>query len=54
MTPSGAIADWTYIQGSTGAGVQLLVVPDAGHGMMFDNPDGFVRTLVPALRSADR
>jgi pimeloyl-ACP methyl ester carboxylesterase len=53
-TPSGAIADWTYVQGLSDAGVRLLVVPDAGHGMMSDNPDGFVRTLVQALRSADR
>jgi pimeloyl-ACP methyl ester carboxylesterase len=53
-TSSGAVADWDYVRGLSDAGVQLLVVPNAGHGMMSDNPDGFVRTIVQALRPADR
>ena len=51
-TQSGVVADWDYVRGLTDSGVQLLVVPEAGHAMMWDNPDGLAHTLVQALRSA--
>ncbi len=28
-----------------GAGITVLVVKDAGHGMMHDNPEGFAEAL---------
>jgi pimeloyl-ACP methyl ester carboxylesterase len=31
------------------AGIELHVVPRAGHGMMWDNPAGFVRTVTAAV-----
>jgi pimeloyl-ACP methyl ester carboxylesterase len=31
------------------SGVRCHVVPGAGHGMMWDNPDGFVTVLTAAL-----
>jgi pimeloyl-ACP methyl ester carboxylesterase len=40
-------------EGLEGAGVQRLLVSDAGHMMMFQNPDGFAETIAQALsRSA--
>lgn len=34
-----------------GAGVRMLVVPRAGHGMMWENPGGFVAAVRTALSS---
>jgi pimeloyl-ACP methyl ester carboxylesterase len=51
-TSSGAVEDWDFVRGLSDAGVRLLVVPDAGHFMMVDNPVGFARTLAQALPSA--
>ena len=34
-----------------GFGVQIAIVPNAGHAMMFDNLDGFVNILKQAIRS---
>jgi pimeloyl-ACP methyl ester carboxylesterase len=31
------------------AGVEIVSVPDAGHTMMFDNPEGFVTAVAGAL-----
>lgn len=30
-------------------GIHVLTVPRAGHGMLFDNPDGMAEALVKAL-----
>jgi pimeloyl-ACP methyl ester carboxylesterase len=50
-TASGMVADWEYVRGLSDSGVQLLVVPDAGHGMMADNREEFARALAQALGS---
>lgn len=42
--PSGEAGD-----GLEGTGVRLLVVPDAGHPMMFQNPDGFATAIAEAF-----
>ncbi|UCG83817.1 MAG: alpha/beta hydrolase [Dehalococcoidia bacterium] len=34
-----------------GFGVQIAIVPNAGHAMMFDNLEGFVHVLKQAIRS---
>lgn len=34
-----------------GSGIQIAIVPNAGHAMMFDNLDGFVNILKQAIRS---
>ena len=34
----------------TAHGIQVLVVPNAGHPMMFDNPEGFARAIAQGLR----
>jgi pimeloyl-ACP methyl ester carboxylesterase len=39
-------------EGVEAAGIHRLVVPDAGHLMMFENPDGFAETISQALTSA--
>lgn len=36
-------------EGLEGTGVRVLVVPDAGHPMMFQNPDGFATAIAGAL-----
>lgn len=33
------------------SGIPRFVVPDAGHGMAWDNPDGFARAIDEALRA---
>jgi pimeloyl-ACP methyl ester carboxylesterase len=35
----------------TDAGVRVVAVPDAGHNIMLDNPDGFAEAAAAALRS---
>lgn len=35
------------------AGVRVLVVPEAAHSMMEDNPNGFAATLADALGGAE-
>ncbi len=35
-------------------GIQVLVVPNAGHGMMLDNPEGFAQTLQVALTASPK
>lgn len=35
----------------TDAGVRVVAVPDAGHNIMLDNPDGFVAATAAALRA---
>lgn len=42
--PSGEAGD-----GLEGTPVRLLVVPDAGHPMMFQNPRGFARAIAAAI-----
>ncbi len=37
------------VEGLAQAGVEILVVPEAGHGMMDDNPPGFAAALAKAL-----
>jgi pimeloyl-ACP methyl ester carboxylesterase len=32
------------------AGIRVITVPDAGHMVMFDNPEGYLTALVEALR----
>jgi pimeloyl-ACP methyl ester carboxylesterase len=32
-----------------GAGVQISIVPGAGHGMMWENPEGFIGAVNVAL-----
>ncbi|MEU7015752.1 alpha/beta fold hydrolase [Streptomyces sp. NPDC046385] len=34
---------------AAGQGIPVIEVPDAGHNMMIDNPDGFARSLARAL-----
>ena len=34
----------------TDAGVRVVAVPEAGHNIMLDNPDGFVAATEAALR----
>lgn len=36
-------------EGLEGTGVRVVVVPDAGHPMMFQNPDGFAAAIAEAL-----
>ncbi len=36
-------------EGLEGTGVEDMVVPDAGHPMMFQNPDGFASAIAAAL-----
>ena len=36
-------------EGLASAGIPVLVVPDAGHPMMFQNPSGFARRIADAL-----
>jgi pimeloyl-ACP methyl ester carboxylesterase len=38
-------------EGLKGTGVRVLTVPDAGHPMMFQNPDGFAAAIGDALQS---
>jgi pimeloyl-ACP methyl ester carboxylesterase len=38
-------------EGLEDAGVRVLIVPDAGHPMMFQNPDGFAVAIADALES---
>ena len=40
---------WPYTATLLSAGVRVFVVPDAGHGMMWDNPAGFARVMAQAL-----
>lgn len=35
-----------------GIGVDVRIVPDAGHGMMIDNPDGFATVVADAVADA--
>lgn len=42
--PSGEAGD-----GLEGTGVRLLVVPDSGHPMMFQNPRGFAEAIAAAI-----
>ena len=51
-TSSAAVEDWDFVRGLSDAGVRLLVVPNAGHMMMIDNPVGFAHTLAQALPSS--
>jgi pimeloyl-ACP methyl ester carboxylesterase len=44
---SGELEGRTELEAS---GVRVITVPDAGHTMMFDNPDGFATALFGALR----
>lgn len=37
-------------EGLDGTGVRRLIVPDAGHLMMYDNPQGFAETIARAVR----
>jgi pimeloyl-ACP methyl ester carboxylesterase len=39
-------------EGLEGTGVRVIVVPDAGHPMMFQNPDGFAAAIAQALEEA--
>ena len=41
--------EWPYTATLLSVGVRVFVVPDAGHGMMWDNPAGFARVLAQAL-----
>jgi hypothetical protein len=34
-----------------GSGIQIAIVPSAGHAMMFDNLNGFVDVLMGAIQS---
>lgn len=43
-SPSGEAGD-----GLEGTGVSVIVVPDAGHPMMFQNPGGFAAAIGAAL-----
>jgi pimeloyl-ACP methyl ester carboxylesterase len=36
-----------------GNGVNIVIVPDAGHLMNVDNPDGFARAIADAVASAE-
>ena len=36
-----------------GFGVRRLIVPDAGHLMMYDNPHGFARAIATAVQIAN-
>ncbi|MFG2920558.1 alpha/beta fold hydrolase [Streptomyces sp. NPDC048305] len=36
----------------TGAGVSVVPIPDCGHNIMLDNPEGFVRATAEALAEA--
>jgi pimeloyl-ACP methyl ester carboxylesterase len=38
-------------EGLENTGVRVVVVPDAGHPMMFQNPDGFAAAIADALAS---
>ena len=33
-------------------GIRLAIIPDAGHGMMVENPSGFANAIEQALRLA--
>lgn len=39
-------------EGLDGTDVRVIVVPDAGHPMMFQNPDGFAAAIAEALEKA--
>ncbi|MFE9250984.1 alpha/beta fold hydrolase [Streptomyces sp. NPDC007088] len=38
----------------TGAGVRVVTVPDCGHNIMLDNPEGFVRATAAALTEPEQ
>lgn len=40
-------------EGLEGTDVELLVVPDAGHAMMFQNPSGFAQAIAVAIDGRD-
>ncbi|MET8349178.1 MULTISPECIES: alpha/beta fold hydrolase [unclassified Micromonospora] len=41
----------TGVRALTDAGVRVVAVPDAGHNIMLDNPEGFVAATAEALRA---
>lgn len=45
----GPAADAPDPESLRAAGVQVEIVPHAGHAMMYDNPDGFARAVLAAL-----
>ncbi|HEV7707095.1 MAG TPA: alpha/beta fold hydrolase [Asanoa sp.] len=49
LHPAGNVP--TGARALTDAGVRVVAVPDAGHNIMLDNPDGFAEAAAAALRS---
>ena len=49
--PASALPDAPDPKELVKQGIQVLIVPNAGHGMMFDNPEGFAEVIQTALTS---